>query len=135
MWNDAMTFEADPEKHAPMPSRVLLVEDNAIIALNAEELLLEIGAKEVVVARTVSEAQSRCDEYEFDFALLDLNLGNETSIGIATRLQGAKIPFAFASGLDDRNQLPATLGHCPILQKPYLLEDLKRTVRERRCSE
>lgn len=124
-----MALEMDLEKLGPMPSRILLVEDNAIVALNAEELLLEIGAKEVIVAKSVAEAEARCDDHEFDFALLDLNLGNETSIGIATRLQGAKVPFAFASGIDDRNQLPATLGHYPILRKPYLLADLERTVR------
>ncbi|MBO9582423.1 MAG: hypothetical protein J7498_16175 [Sphingobium sp.] len=124
-----MALETNSEKLGPMPSRILLVEDNAIVALNAEELLLEIGAEEVIVAKTVAEAQSRCDEYAFDFALLDLNLGNETSIGVASRLQSDNVPFAFASGLDDRNQLPATLGHYPILRKPYLLADLERTVR------
>lgn len=124
-----MALETNSEKLGPMPSRILLVEDNAIVALNAEELLLEIGAQEVIVAKTVAEAQSCCDRHEFDFALLDLNLGNETSISVANRLQSAKVPFAFASGLDDRNQLPPTLGHYPILRKPYLLADLERTVR------
>ncbi len=117
------------EKSAPLPARVLLVEDNVILALNAEELLLEIGAKKVIVAHSVAEAHSRCDEYDFDFALLDLNLGNETSITVANRLQGAGVPFVFASGLDDHSQLPAALGHHPILRKPYLLADLERTVR------
>ena len=124
-----MALETDREKLGPMPSRVLLVEDNAIVALNAEDLLLEIGAKEVIVATTVAEAQSRCDEYEFDFALLDLNLGKETSISIANRLHEKNVPFAFASGLDDRSLLPSTLDHYPILRKPYLLADLERMVR------
>lgn len=124
-----MALEMDSDTLGPMPSRILLVEDNAIVALNAEELLLEIGANEVVVAKSVAEAEARCDQHEFDFALLDLNLGNETSIGVAIRLQRARVPFAFASGLDDRDQLPDTLSHYPILRKPYLLADLERTVR------
>jgi CheY-like chemotaxis protein len=130
-----MARETDMEKLGPMPARVLLVEDNAIVALNAEELLLEIGAKDVVVAKTVAEAQARCDEQEFDFALLDLNLGQETSISVATRLHDAKVPFAFASGLDDRGQLPAMLSQYPILRKPYLLSDLERTVRSPQFSD
>lgn len=130
-----MAFETNSDKLGPMPARVLLVEDNAIVALNAEELLLEIGAKEVIVAKTVAEAEAYCDAHEFDFALLDLNLGNETSISVANRLQEAKVPFAFASGLDDRGQLPATLGHYPILRKPYLLSDLERTVRSGHLAE
>lgn len=124
-----MVGETDLEKLGPVPARMLLVEDNAIVAMNAEELLLEIGATEVIVAKTVAEAQACCDAHEFDFALLDLNLGHETSISVAVRLHEAKVPFAFASGLHDASQLPETLSHYPILRKPYLLSDLERMVR------
>lgn len=124
-----MAVEIDGEALGPVPARVLIVEDNAIVALNAEELLMEIGAKEVFVAKSVSEAHAHCDAHEFDFALLDLNLGNETSIVIATRLQEARIPFAFASGLDDNSQLPSSLSQTPILRKPYLFAELERMVR------
>jgi CheY-like chemotaxis protein len=128
-WNDDMVGETDLEKLGPVPSRVLLVEDNAIVAMNAEELLLEIGAATVIVAKTVAEALASCDEHEFDFALLDLNLGQETSVSVAIRLHEAKVPFAFASGLHDLSQLPTTLSHYPILRKPYMLADLERMVR------
>ena len=128
-----MNPETEREKLGFMPARVLLVEDNVIIALNAEELLREIGVEEVIVANSVAEAQFCCDKYHFDFALLDLNLGNETSIGIASRLQGEKVPFAFASGYDDYGLLPADLGHYPILKKPYMFSDLERTVRSVRA--
>jgi two-component SAPR family response regulator len=124
-----MNSDADRETSGFTPSRVLLVEDNVIVALNAEELLREIGATEVIVANSVAEAQSCCDKYDFDFALLDLNLGNETSIGIANRLRAAKVPFVFASGYDDYGLLPPDLGDSPILRKPYMLTDLERTVR------
>jgi CheY-like chemotaxis protein len=134
-WNDDMAGEADLEELGPVPSRVLLVEDNAIVAMNAEELLLEIGATEVMVAKTVAEAQAFCDQHAFDFALLDLNLGHETSISVAIRLHEAKVPFAFASGLHDRDQLPASLGRYPILRKPYLLSDLERMVRSPQFSD
>jgi len=128
-----MNSQPDRETTGFMPSKVLLVEDNVIVALNAEELLREIGANEVVVANSVAEAQSCCDKYDFDFALLDLNLGNETSIGIANRLRDARVPFVFASGYDDYRLLPADLGHYPILRKPYMLADLERMVRSVRA--
>jgi CheY-like chemotaxis protein len=130
-----MAGETDLEKLGPVPSRVLVVEDNAIVAMNAEELLLEIGATNVLVAKTVAEALACCDEHEFDFALLDLNLGQETSISVATRLHEAKVPFAFASGLHDSSQLPVTLAHYPILRKPYMLSDLERMVRSPQFSD
>ena len=104
IWNDDLTGKTDLEKLGSVPSRVLLVEDNAIVAMNAEELLLEIGADEVVVAKTVTEAQACCDGQTFDFALLDLNLGHETSVSVALRLHEAKVPFAFASGIHDLDQ-------------------------------
>lgn len=117
-----------PYQHS-VPARVLVVEDNAIVAMNAEELLFEIGVREVVVATTVAEANSRCDEQQFDFALLDVNLGAETSLPIASRLHRSNVPLAFTSGLGDQLDLPPELCGCAILGKPYLLEDLERTLR------
>ena len=110
------------------PARVLLVEDNAIVAMSAEEQLLEIGVEEVLLARSVAEAQAHCDNHQFDFALLDFDLGNETSVDVAERLKQAAIPFAFASGFGDFLDLPGHLRGSAVLQKPYLLADLERTV-------
>jgi CheY-like chemotaxis protein len=123
-----MNAETGGESPGALRSRILLVEDNAIVALNAEELLLEIGAKEVIVATSVAEAEACCDTHEFDFALLDLNLGDGNSIGIADRLHRAKVPFAFASGQENCT-LPLMLSDYPVLKKPYLLVDLERIVR------
>lgn len=130
-----MTGKTDLEKIGPVPSRVLLVEDNAIVAMNAEELLLEIGADDVVIAKTVAEAEACCDGQTFDFALLDLNLGHETSVSVAMRLHEAKVPFAFASGIHDLDQLPSALSGYPVLRKPYLLSDLERMVRSPQLSD
>lgn len=123
-----MNVEAVGESPGALPSRILVVEDNAIVALNAEDLLLEIGAKQVIVAASVAEAEACCDTHEFDFALLDLNLGDGNSIGIADRLHRARVPFAFASG-QETCALPPILSGYPVLKKPYLLVDLERIVR------
>lgn len=121
-----MPHGTDPEPQ--IPSRVLLVEDNAIVAMSAEAQLLEIGVEAVVVARSVSEADAHCDDHRFDFALLDFDLGNETSIHIAERLKRADIPFAFASGFGEALDLPAELAGSLILRKPYLVADLERVI-------
>lgn len=112
-----------------VPMRVLLVEDNVIVAMSAEEQLLEIGVAEVAVAHTVAEAQAHCDGQRFDFALLDFDLGSETSVAVAERLQQAEVPFVFASGFGDMLDLPPHLAGSHILRKPYFLADLEKAVR------
>ncbi len=123
-----MSSGTSPESNGA-PARVLVVEDNVIVAMSAEEQLLEIGVVEVVVAHTVAEAQAQCDGGRFDFALLDFDLGNETSVAVAERLKSAETPFVFASGFGDQLDLPAQLAGSAVLRKPYFLADLEKAVR------
>ena len=118
----------DTENLRAAPARVLLVEDNVMVAMSAEEQLLEIGVEKVVVARSVAEAQAHCDSEQFDFALLDFDLGHETSINVAERLKRAEIPFAFASGFGALLDLPSDLHGSAVLTKPYLIEDLEQAL-------
>jgi CheY-like chemotaxis protein len=122
----------DAEERRPTPARVLLVEDNAMVAMSAEEQLLEIGVEQVFLARSVAEAEAHCDSHQFDFALLDFDLGNETSINVAARLKWAEIPFAFASGFGEFLDLPSDLHGSAILKKPYLIADLERALLQSR---
>lgn len=122
----------DAEERRLTPARVLLVEDNAIVAMSAEEQLLEIGVEQVFLARSVAEAEAHCDSQKFDFALLDFDLGNETSINVAARLKRAEIPFAFASGFGEFLDLPSELLGSAILKKPYLIADLERALLQSR---
>jgi CheY-like chemotaxis protein len=121
-----MTMSKEASGSAPeqSPRIVLLVEDNAIVAMNTEEQLHEIGAEQVVLATSVAEALAKCEAQSFDFALLDFNLGDETSIDLARWLRGHNVPFAFASGFGDQIELPADLDDCLILSKPYFLAEL-----------
>eukprot|EP01037_Dinobryon_pediforme_P001844 gene1844-1874_t len=76
----------------------MIVEDNMFIAIDAEDMLRKCGAETVLIARSVAEALSTMGEHPISFALLDINLGTETSIPIALALQEAGVPFAFGTG-------------------------------------
>ena len=86
----------------------------------AEVILLELGARHVETAASVNQALTSIGREKPDFALLDLNLGNENSIPVATRLTELKVPFA--TGYGERAPIPAELAEAPVVQKPYTRE-------------
>ncbi|TYC53402.1 GAF domain-containing protein [Rhodobacterales bacterium] len=103
------------------PQAVLIVEDNLIIAMDAEDIFRGLGTEEVSVVATVDAAYEEIDSRErpFDFALLDINLGSETSYGIASRLLEMNVPFAFASGYGEDVDGPKELMEVFRISKPY----------------
>ncbi|MEQ8656958.1 MAG: HWE histidine kinase domain-containing protein [Hyphomicrobiales bacterium] len=112
---DAASFEG----HA------LLVEDNVVIAMEAEDMLLNLGFEQVSLASTVSSALSLIEQSKFAFALLDINLGDETSTPIADELNRRGIPFLFASGYGDTAELPGDMNNRMIVTKPYSEDTLR----------
>jgi light-regulated signal transduction histidine kinase (bacteriophytochrome) len=108
---------------------VLLVEDSLIIALDAEDILSRFGAA-ITTASTVDAAHDRLDEARPDFAILDINLGDQTSFGIADRLHDLGVPFFFASGYGEQAKLPMEHRARPVVQKPYTTGNIMRSVGE-----
>lgn len=119
---------ARPEESAPiaLSGTVLVVEDNMIIALEAEEVLTAMGADTVDMAASVREALRLIDASPPDRALLDVNLGSETSVAVAHRLAQLGIPFAFATGYGESFKVPPELGDVPVVKKPYGADSLRR---------
>ncbi len=107
----------------PPGTRVLIVEDDAIIAMTAEDMLGEVGCTTAAVAATLSEALARAVDTEFDVALLDLNLKDEMSLPVAALLRQNGKPFIFATGYDG---IPASSGFAdaPFIAKPYRMDQL-----------
>jgi light-regulated signal transduction histidine kinase (bacteriophytochrome)/CheY-like chemotaxis protein len=109
-----------PGDHLPVLSgEMLLVEDSLIIAMDAEDLLLRLGAERVTTTATVRQALDALETMRPTAAILDINLGTETSLAIADRLRALGIPYLFASGYGEQAQLPESHAGVPILQKPY----------------
>jgi two-component SAPR family response regulator len=126
----AMVARIEGEKQEParLSGTALIVEDNLIIAMSAEVILLELGARHVETAASVTEALKSIDRLKPSFALLDLNLGGENSIGVGKKLAELKVPFIFATGYGERAPIPAELDFAPVLQKPYTRDTIERAV-------
>ena len=103
---------------------VLLVEDSMIIAMDCEDALKSLGAAQVVTVGSVASALDAMAVQHFDFALLDFNLGAETSIAVADALATAGILFAFATGYDGGIQQHGHLN-APVIGKPYGVAQLE----------
>ncbi len=112
-----------------MPSDVLVVEDDPIIALDFEDTLLGFGVKTVRIAGNVARALDLIAERPPDFALLDVSLIREKSFAVAERLEALKIPFAFVTGYGADARLPAALAGKPRLAKPYSTDALQALLR------
>lgn len=108
--------------------RVLLVEDEAIIAMLTEHMLREMGCEHVNVVGSVARALSAIERDPPDIAVLDVNLRGEMVLPVAQKLAKAGIPFAFATGYG-KTEMLAEFHHYPILQKPFDIPDLENALR------
>ena len=102
-----------------IPQRVLILEDNLIIAMEAEEILREIGSEKIELAANLNEALAAIDRGQYDLALLDVNLGEAMSFNFARLLIERNIPFGFVSGYSDTQEFPDDLQDAPLLVKPF----------------
>lgn len=109
--------------------RVLLVEDSLIIALDAEDILTRLGG-EVMTASSVESGLEIIDASTPTVAVLDINLGDQTSFTVADRLNELNIPFIFATGYGEQALLPELHRHRTVIQKPYTLEGIARIMEE-----
>lgn len=107
------------------PERMLVLEDNMIIALDLEDMLTRMGVKQVTVTSSVTQALQALAESLPPFAILDVNLGQETSFPVAEALQDAGVPFAFGTGFGDSAAFPERFKDTPVLQKPYSAESVR----------
>jgi two-component SAPR family response regulator len=121
----------EPADSQGMPDDVLIVEDDAIIALDFEDTIIAFGVKHVRSAGSVARALQLIAERAPDFALLDVGLVSEKSFAIAERLQAMKIPFVFITGYSRDVGLPPSLKGTPMLPKPCTSDALEAALRQR----
>jgi len=98
--------------------RVLVVEDEALIAWDIAEHLRKYGVKIVGPAATVTEACALLEGGAPDAAVLDINLRHESVYPLIEKLRMRRIPFVFASGYS-RSALPAEYAGCTFIEKPF----------------
>ena len=108
------------------PARVLVVEDSIIIALDTEENLKRLGVAEVRLESSVAEALAAIADDPPDFAIIDFNLGGESSEPIADALRAAGVRFVLATGYTEGAGQFERLGAEAVLRKPYGMTEIER---------
>ena len=109
--------------------RVLVVEDEGLVAMLLEDMLAELGHEVVATVSRVDRAAQTIADTAFDFAVLDVNINGESTYPLADQLKRRGIPFIFATGYG-RSGLHETWRSAPVLQKPFQARDLDRLMRE-----
>jgi DNA-binding LytR/AlgR family response regulator len=110
--------------------RVLLGEDEVLIAAEIEAMLLEIGCRVIGPVATVDEVERRAASEALEGALLDVNLRGRHVFRALPVLLRRRIPVILSSGYDDRSLYPAEFRDLPLLVKPYDRDELRGAVTE-----
>ena len=115
-------------------SRVLLVEDEAMIAMLMEEMLGELECDIVATVGQFDQAMVAADKEVFDLAFLDVNLGGVPVYPVAEVLRGRGIPFAFVTGYGSAGADTAN-PPAPVLEKPFQARDLAAILQRLRAQQ
>jgi CheY-like chemotaxis protein len=107
--------------------RILLVEDEAIIAIMLEDMLADLGCEVVGPAASIAEATRMARSEALGGAFLDVNLGGESVYPVADLLAARGIPFVFVSGYGPAG-IAARYSGAIVLSKPILDADIARAV-------
>jgi CheY-like chemotaxis protein len=108
--------------------RVLVLEDEPLIAMVLVDILEEAGCTVVGPAHDAEQAAKLIAESKIDVAVLDVNLGSgRTSAGIADFLKSAGTPFIFATGYGEMGLRSADREHLRV-DKPYCAPTILATV-------
>jgi CheY-like chemotaxis protein len=106
--------------------RLLLVEDEPMIAFALEDMVVDLGYVVVATAFRLGEALALAAEVEVDGAVLDVNLHEERSFPVAERLARRGIPFLFATGYAEGGL--GWDGEAQVIAKPYSQDQLARAL-------
>ena len=116
---------------APQRLRVLVVEDEILVALLLEEMLESLGHEVIGPVATLEKAVVAATEAAPDLAILDVNLRGRETYPVADILRARQVPFIFATGYS-ANRLPPPYDSGPVLQKPFVIAGVERAIAEAR---
>lgn len=112
--------------------RILLVEDETLIAMQAEQTLSHAGYTVIGPVTRLSDAPETIANNILDGAILDINLNGERSFAIADLLLSRRVPFMFCTGFAAASVLPDRFRGIPVIVKPFsatnLLARLEQTL-------
>lgn len=116
--------------------RVLVVEDEAMIAMLVEDMVLDFGSEVVGPIANTDDAINLARSAELDAAILDINVGGSPIFPVADILSERGVPVIFATGYGSKG-LPPRFHNRPTLPKPFsyqsLAEALRSALKDQRC--
>ena len=104
--------------------RILVLEDEFLIAMDVEQLCRDHGANDVLIARSVEEIDPVDGVTNIDAAILDVMLGGNSTLDFARTIHERGVPFVFASGYTDLSAITAKFPGVAVVGKPYAGNDL-----------
>ncbi|QDT63155.1 HWE histidine kinase domain-containing protein [Calycomorphotria hydatis] len=109
--------------------RVIIVEDNTVLALELESQLQALGFESIQAFGSVAAGMEAVKTTEFDLALLDINLEGEVSFDIAFELLKTNTPIVFVTGYDSHDEVPEELAQLPFIIKPVSQSTLEAHIK------
>ncbi|MBB2687850.1 UNVERIFIED_ORG: CheY-like chemotaxis protein [Rhizobium etli] len=107
--------------------KVLVVEDEGLVALMIEDMLEDLGCEVAASATRLTEACGLAATAQVDLAILDVNLAGHPSFPVAEILRERGIPFLFSTGYG-QNGLSDEFANQPLIGKPFSIKELQRTI-------
>jgi len=107
--------------------RILVVEDEGLVAMLAEDMLTDLGCEVRASAASVMQAMRAIKAATFDLALLDVNLRGESVFPVAEALEQLGVPFVFATGYGTQGVREDLRDH-PVVSKPFGPDQLKQAL-------
>ncbi|GGH32249.1 response regulator [Alsobacter metallidurans] len=109
-------------------SRILIVEDEMLVAMMIEDMITDMGLIPAGVAGRLQQGVDLAGRLDLDGAVLDVNLDGEQSFPVARVLQGRSIPFFFATGYGAKG-IADEFKQSLVLQKPFNAAELESAFR------
>lgn len=106
--------------------RILIVEDELLVALELETMLDSLGCQVVGPAARLEKAHELLQSAEIDGAILDVNVRGQSVYPVAAALKSRGIPFIFSTGYSGASAMPEPFGNDPRIEKPFVQEELAR---------
>jgi CheY-like chemotaxis protein len=107
--------------------RIFVVEDEALVLINLEDILDSLGCTVVAQAMNLADAQRLASSVQPDAAILDVNLGGAAVFPAADLLVARGVPILFATGYG-RDGLPEAWQDRPVIVKPYTQPDVQEAL-------
>lgn len=114
------------------PRRVLIIEDEGLVAMLLEDMLADLGHEVVAIVGKTDRAAQLISETSADIVFLDVNLNGKQTYHLASALASRGVPFIFTTGYGSAGLKEEWRGR-PALQKPFQTRDLERIMRQALC--